>query len=171
MYEVDEQDRVVELGDLPRSCTGAPLPAVIADENHLYVVYIVEELDSSWDGRSVRVVTSESDGEVVAVVQFSRPSAHFFGPPNDEAFEGHPLAGRGLRPYSAFEIENSSWVRNMEQRNRVHPQHSPSSYHDRRHFVLAFHDSTFECVARGYKSQIFRGSAAGTLQTVLGALK
>ena len=46
-------------------CTGAPSPAVITDERHLYVVYVIEELDSSWSGDSVRVVTPESDDEAI----------------------------------------------------------------------------------------------------------
>ena len=48
-----------------------------------------------------------------------------FGPPNDEAFDGHPLARRGLRPYGAFEVTHSSWIRQLEQMNSVHPHHSP----------------------------------------------
>lgn len=34
--------------------------------------------------------------------------------------------------------------------NAVHPSHLPESYSAYRHFILAFHDSTFECVAKGY---------------------
>jgi hypothetical protein len=46
-----------------------------------------------------------------------RGDAHTFGPSNDEAFSGHPLAARGLTPYGAFKIENSSWVRHLERMN------------------------------------------------------
>jgi hypothetical protein len=143
----------------------------MADEHHLYVAYIVEEIDSGWDGNSVRVVSTKSDGEAIALVTFSRPSAHFFGPPNDEAFAGHPLASRGLHPYGAFKVESSSWLRTMERRNRVHPHHSPSTYRDRKHFVLTFHDSTFECVAHAYEIQLYRGSVSGVLGMALSMMK
>jgi len=68
--------------------------------------------------------------------------------PNDEALNAHPLYGRGLRDYEFAEVENSLWMAELEQANRVHPDHSPRSFADLRHFILPFHDSTFECVAR-----------------------
>ncbi len=43
-----------------------------------------------------------------AVISFRRHRAFTFGPPNDEAFSGHPLASRGLHPYGAFEMQHSS---------------------------------------------------------------
>jgi hypothetical protein len=51
---------------------------------------------------TVRVVTASSD-EPAALVQFQRTWAVQFGPPNDEAFHGHPLYERGLHPYAAAE--------------------------------------------------------------------
>jgi hypothetical protein len=33
--------------------------------------------------------------------------------------------------------------------NRVHPEHNASRFGSLRHFVLTFHDNTFECVADG----------------------
>ena len=56
-----------------------------------------------------------------------------FGPPNDEAFSGHPLASRGLHPYGAFKIENSSWIRHLEKMNSVHPNHHPERYFKLQH--------------------------------------
>lgn len=151
MYIVDDLDRVQELTDLPQSSGGAPLPVVVAVERALAVAYIVEDRDPNWDGRSVRVINAQTPGEHVAIVEFQRPLAHQFGPPNDEAFHGHPLADRGLHPYAGFEVLSSSWIRALERMNRVHSRHRPQHYAGFRHFVLAFHDSTFECVAEGYR--------------------
>lgn len=86
-----------------------------------------------------------------------------FGSPNDEAFAGHPLAGRGLHPYGAFEIENSSWVRQLEQMNFVHPLHCGGSLGLLKHFVWTFHDSTFECVAKNFAVS----KHAGSLESLL----
>lgn len=152
MYAIDERDQVKELTDLPQSSVGAPCPVIVASEHELVVAYFVEVADPDWDGTSVRVVTGDAE-EAAARVEFVRPLAHFFGPPNDEAFSGHPLAGRGLHPYGAFEIIGSSWVRSLERMNRVHRQHRPEHFASYRHFVLAFHDSTFECIAKGYSPQ------------------
>jgi len=157
MYTVDRRDRVTELRDLPQSSVGAPCPIILASEGELLVAYFAQESTRGWDGRSVRVVSPGSPGEPAALVRFSRAYATMFGPPNDEAFSGHPLARRGLRPYGAFEIAGSSWIRQLERMNSVHPHHRPESFAAYRHFVLAFHDSTFECVARGYQCELASG--------------
>jgi hypothetical protein len=44
------------------------------------------------------------------LLEFSGCYAHLFGPPNDEAFSGHPLASRGLQPYRITEVKHSSWI-------------------------------------------------------------
>lgn len=160
MYEVDDRDSVVELQDIPQSDVGAPLPAVVAAEHELDLIYLASEPDPNWDGTYVQVVRTNSDGELVARVRFERPYAHMFGPPNDEAFSGHPLAGRGLRPYAAWEVRESSWVRKLERMNSVHPYHNPESFSLYRHFIFAFHDTTFECIAWRYKVALERGSIA-----------
>jgi hypothetical protein len=147
MYTVDGLDTVVALDGLPRSDPGAPLPLVLSDEFTTLVAYVVpnamaDELAPLTDG-------VPEDGETMAVVRFVGRCAHMFGPPNDEAFAGHPLASRGLRPYGAFRVQNSSWLRGLERMNAVHPHHNPERFQNLKHFVLSFHDSTFECIARG----------------------
>ena len=157
MYTVSPDDLVEELADVPQSCTGAPMPVIIADEHHLLLAYLTSQPDPKWDGTYVNVVTGDTKS-VAAIVAFARPSLHMFGPPNDEAFGGHPLARNGLRPYSANEIHNSSWRQRMIEMNRVHHRHSDCLFDAVRHFIFAFHDSTFECLAHSYEVSLFRGS-------------
>lgn len=166
MYTVDDRDRVVELKDVPQSDVGAPCPLVLASEGKLIVVYYVSNPPEGWDGTTATVVDPNTSAEPAAIVRFSRVTASMFGPPNDEAFSGHPLAGRGLHPYGAFEVVDSSWVRRLERMNSVHPYHRPESYANRRHIVLAFHDSTFECIAQSYTCEF----AVGPLTTLIGRL-
>ncbi len=166
MYQVDAHDIVIKLRSVPQSEIGAPLPLVIADDNRLILEYLISAPDPNWDGTYVNVVDSSSEG-AVAIVRFQRPYAHFFGPPNDEAFEGHPLAARGLSPYAAFEIENSSWIRQLERANAVHPYHNRERFMEaKRHFVFAFHDSTFECVAAHFNVSTHQGSILSLLDRV-----
>jgi hypothetical protein len=66
---------------------------------------------------SDRIDKSDTPRVGFATVEFEQPFAHQFGPPNDEAFLGHPLAERGLHPYAGFEVQNSSWVRALEEMN------------------------------------------------------
>lgn len=157
MYAVDERDRVVPLVDLPQSSVGAPCPLIVQDELATVIAYYVETVDPDWTGESVRVVDPEATAEPAALVRFNDVCATMFGPPNDEAFEGHPLAGRGLRRYSAAEVQDSSWIRILEQMNAVHPYHRPATFARLRHIVLAFHDSTFECIASGYEFVLAEG--------------
>jgi len=150
---VTEADLVVELCDLPKSSIGTPLPVVVANEGALLVAYLVENTDEDWDGSSVRIADLHSD-EPVALVEFISPYAHTLGPPNDEAFSAHPLAAKGLHPHGAFRVDRSSWIAEMERANSVHPHHRPESFKALSHFVLAFHDSTFECVASSYRGRV-----------------
>jgi hypothetical protein len=146
MYTVDHRDRVIPLVGLPQSSVGAPLPVLLRDEHSAVIAYSAQEKSATLvDAASV------ATDEPMAIVTFSPCYAVLHGPPNDETFSSHPLAPRGLRPYGSFEIENSSWLRRLEKMNRVHPQHDPGRYADRRHYVLAFHDTIFECIALAFK--------------------
>lgn len=147
MYEVDTQDEVVQLTDVPQSSIGAPLPRVVADEDTTLLAYILQSSNPARAGKTKRAVTDDTDDESIAIVRFHRARAVMFGPPNDEAFKGHPLAARGLRPYAAFEIRQSSWIRQLERMNSVHPHHNSERFFSLRHFVFTFHDTTFECIA------------------------
>jgi hypothetical protein len=82
-----------------------------------------------------------------AVVELRDCVCTQFGYPNDEALPGHPLYRRGLgaHGYAVYEVLRSSWVRRLEAQNRVC---FPNTGTWRaRHFVVAMHDSTFECIA------------------------
>jgi hypothetical protein len=51
----------------------------------------------SWESQTVRVLDQERSDEPIAIVRLDC-IAQMFGPPNDEASSGHPLASRGLHP-------------------------------------------------------------------------
>jgi len=116
MYQVDDRDRVTEIEGLPQSSVGAPIPIVLADEHRVMLAYYLQDTPADWDGTWARVVDQNTPDEPIAVVVFDRCTAHMFGLPKDEAFSGHPLAARGLKPYSAFEAPRarpglvSRWV-------------------------------------------------------------
>jgi hypothetical protein len=160
MYPVDDKDSVVEIIGAPKLSPGAPCPIVLCDEHSLILSYIIFEkypAPPPRPGGGLQVIFSDPSQTKWAIVEFHRPTAHMFGPPNDEAFSGHPLASRGLGPYAIYEVRNSSWVRQLESMNSVHPQHNPKAYDDLKHYVFAFHDSTFECIARGFNATIVTG--------------
>jgi hypothetical protein len=129
MYSVEGDIVVISLDDLPLQEAGAPLPFVVASDNDLLLAY------------ETRL------GDEIAVLKFVGPFAHSFGPPNDEALHGHPLAKNGLHAYGNFEVLNSPWVAAAERMNRVHPFHDPRRFAALRHFAFTFHDTMFECLA------------------------
>jgi hypothetical protein len=157
MYQVDDKDKVMPLKDVPQSSVGAPLPLVVADEDRVVLAYYLQVKQPGWDGASVRIVDPLTSEQPIALVRFNHCCVHMFGPPNDEAFAGHPLASRGLRPYGVFQIENSSWIRRLERMNSVHSQHNPERFWKLRHLIFAFHDSTFECICDGFDIRLTQG--------------
>lgn len=160
MYEVDGKDEVVELDDAPQSSVGAPTPIVLSDEGKVILAYHLENRAEDWDGTTIRIIRPTSE-EPLALVEFKWCYAFMFGPPNDESFAGHPLANRGLGPYAAYEVKNSSWIRRLERMNSVHRYHEPEKFWARRHLIFAFHDSVFECVADGFEVEEGFGSMEG----------
>ena len=159
MYPVDEKDKVVKLTMVPKSSPGSPLPIVVSNEGKTVLSYLIHE-EPNWDDpRPEDFVWTEQ----VAIVEFNRCHAHMFGAPNDEAFSGHPLAKKGLEPYGAYEIGSSSWIRQLERMNSVHPYHKPERFWERHHYIFAFHDSTFECVA----NEFFVTTTHGSMESIL----
>jgi hypothetical protein len=133
-YTVDRHDRLVELKDLPMQSGGAPCPMVLASDSALVLAYLMAP-----------------ECQEYVVIEFDAVAAHYFGMPNDETLNGHPLYKRGLRAYSAFENKHSSWVRSLERVNSVHPFHRPGMFSQHRHFIFSFHDTMFECIAKDLK--------------------
>jgi hypothetical protein len=62
--------------------------------------------------------------------------ACYFGPPNDEGLQRHPLFERGLDFYGVFRVDRSAWATGSAT-----------------HFIVTLHDSTFECVAERLTAQ------------------
>jgi hypothetical protein len=114
-----------------------------------FVAFYLEEHDPDWDGTYVRVVDpGEETEESLALAEFKESVAVKLGPPNDEVLHGHPLDGRGLAGYGCYVVENSRWLAELIEINRVHEQFDPEWWEDKRHFLLVFHDETVEAVAR-----------------------
>lgn len=172
MYPVGPKDQPIAILTSLQSSIGAPCPEVLAGEHFLRLAYYVEEdrLGLEWQGREIRPEAHGDSDDLCAVVEFSGAYAHMFGPPNDEAFSGHPLATRGLRPYSVFEVAHSSWLSAFERMNSVHPYHRPESFLQVKHYVFSFHDTTFECIAKGFSVKLCRGSVGKVLLACANAL-
>ncbi len=166
MYDVDERDLVVKLEEFPQSSVGAPMPSVLADEQRVWLSYRIQEREF-WAVPNLRPSLSEISKELLALVEFRGCLIHMLGWPNDEALAGHPLVRRGLRPYSVFRIDDSSWIRRLEKMNSIHPRHQPQRFWKKQHLLFTFHDSTFECVCDGFEVRQIRRSRAGGISDMI----
>lgn len=137
--------------------TGAPLPYLLQNDYRTFLTFFVRDVDPGWDGTYVRVRNpSDGSAERTALVEFERCICTKMGDPNDEVLHGHPLSGKGLAGYQAMSVENSAWLKELEAINAVHSCYKAEQWCDLRHYILPFHDSTFECVARGFKVEVFQ---------------
>ncbi len=170
MYSVSS-DKPRRVSTAPQSSVGAPCPVVIGGEHTLRLAYYLEPGRLAPEWKAVQVLPPRPAGsdELCAVVSFVRSYAHMFGPPNDEAFAGHPLAARGLEPYSVFEIEGSSWLQDLVRMNSVHPYHKAERFDHLKHWVFSFHDTTFECIAASFTVALARGTPWSVLEDAVNA--
>jgi hypothetical protein len=142
-------DDLVEL-DLPwHPNGGAPDPWILAsDFEPTRVIY--------------RVAESAPTEEPFAVLRFPMCQIMKFGYPNDEALGGHPLYEKGLGAYSIFEVLNSSWDKLLSDQNLIPFPNPRPAERLSRHFIVTFHESTFECLA-----EHIEGRFASSLQDAL----
>jgi hypothetical protein len=104
--------------------------------------------------------------EPLALVEFKSATVKFGGS-NDEVMHGHPLHGKGLMPYGAHYVLNSRWKHDLEEINKVHSQYTPDRWKELQHYLFAFHDETFECLALGHRVEPQRTSAKDLVQAVV----
>jgi hypothetical protein len=130
------------------------------------LVYILSEPDPAWDGTYANVVSAE-DVSPLAIVHFHRCFGVKLGSPNDEVLHGHPLYGKGLCAYAAHTIAHSRWLAEVQKTNSVHSLYKPETYARLRHYLLAFHDETFECLSESVVIQTVRDSLSSVLRRLV----
>lgn len=144
---------------IPAWDIGAPMPQVFSNGQRTYLMYLLNEPDSNWDGTYIKLIDNTSEATYpLALVEFIGPDTHRFGTVNDEAGAGHPLYNKGLEYYSAHIIENSTWISELKTIHKVHPRFSESTWMKKQHFLLFFHDEMFEIIAQDYRIETFESS-------------
>jgi hypothetical protein len=129
-------EHVEKIDFKPRWTVGAPVPHLLQSEQKAFLVYY----------------TNAADDEI-AIVEWIRCYGAILGVPNEDAAQGHRLWNKGLEvagDHSASVVENSKWIEELKRVDSVHPDHNPAQFETLQHFILLFHDSTFECVAESY---------------------
>jgi hypothetical protein len=116
------------------------------------------------EDRAVLIFESTRSGESV-LVEFAGCFLTRFGYPNDEALVGHQLYSRGLRSYGVFEVRESGWLMDIVARNAI--SFPSAKLPSLRHFVITFHDSTFECLAQSIEGRRLEVPLARALERYL----
>jgi hypothetical protein len=130
-----EEPVVIEISDFPQMDTGAPCPLVLADEYRVVLSYLLP---------------GSADGPLSTIISFESARTHSLGSPSEETLHGHPLWGKGLKHYGAFRVEHSPLIRDLQAIDSVHRYHKPEIFRALQHFIIPFHDTTFECVSRSF---------------------
>ncbi len=74
-----------------------------------------------------------------------------YGYPNEEIYMHYDYYTQGsMHKYCLYEILNSSWVKELNEMNKVHQRHTNELFKSDRHFIILFQDEVFECIANGF---------------------
>lgn len=150
-----DEEHVVPVGFPVQWDTGAPCPYLLKNDYRTFVTFFLREHDPDWDGTYVSIRNpASSEPASIAVVEFKHCLAAKMGSPNDEVHDGHPWAGKGLDSYTAQEVIHSRWLAEIEAINSVHRSYDASLWQSLHHYVLWFHDSTFECIAESFEIEL-----------------
>src|ERR1700761_453998 len=132
-YASQQEDQVVLLDSAPRPAADAADPFIVASDCRVILTYPIAESDFE------RFGPFDPDDDPFCAVLFSDTVFHRLGPPGDTDLAIHPLAAQGLRGYAVHEVVNSSLCAEIAAVPAIAPA--------KRHFVITFLESTFECVA------------------------
>lgn len=144
--------------------SGAPLPVMLVSDQKTLLLFRVRVPDPAWDGSyATPVGLGDPESERLAFVEFRSCVSAKLGSPNDEVFHGHPLHGRGFEGHRALKVMSSPWLQELRSIDEVHSQFRAEAWSRRTHFILPFHDSTFECVAESFTVDVVCMPMAGAL--------
>jgi len=93
-----------------------------------------------------------------AVVRLKRCMQSKFGYPNDEAFPGHPLYGKGFSGLGIFEVGNSKWEQTLVEQNRI--AFPKTTSWNLRHLIFQFKENVLECLVENFELRIENRSFA-----------
>lgn len=166
------EEQVVELdvGCRPEAAVSGGL--LIQTESEVHLLFNAMSLPGNAIGQSVSLGA--------AAIAFKRCALTRFGDPNDEGRMEHVLYDKGLRNigYAVCEVLHSRWAKEEMDRQRativrIWGGRGAKTYEPEplRHFLVSFHDSTFECLATDWTVVIRKESVAMTAKRILGSLE
>ncbi|MBB5497936.1 hypothetical protein [Paraburkholderia sp. MM5384-R2] len=138
-----QEDQVFLLDSAPHPAADAAEPFIVASDRRVILTYPIAESDFE------RFGPFDPDDDPFCAVLFADAIFHRLGPPGDDDRAIHPLAGQGLVGCAVHEVVNSSLCAEIAAVATDSVAIAPEAP-ARRHFVITFQASTFECVASDY---------------------
>lgn len=131
----------------------APIPCLLQSEHKAFLLFYMEEPDD------------------IGVLEWLECWGALLGPPGEETRHGHPLHKHGLADTLwAGEVLNSEWIDRLRRIDSIHHRHDPTRIDRLKHYILKFHDSTFECVASGFTSSVTQESMSSAVERLCSRL-
>lgn len=128
--------RLIKIPQEIEICGGAPCPVLISDERCLYL-YFYAHINRGED--------------FITCIRFDRWEYHCFGYPGEESQGAHPYSELGLGYCSYHILQESDLIQKLKAIDSAHPCFERWKWDELNHYVFTFHDSMFECIARGFK--------------------
>jgi hypothetical protein len=127
-------------------------PVLISDAFKTYLVVPLhqKEIWRDLDGFPTTPEWAEFETEPLAVLEFKRCTTAKLGSPNEEVLAGLPFWEKGVEFFGSHIIENSKWKEEVQAINSHHAKYDATRWNDVKHYFIAFHDCTFECLASSY---------------------
>lgn len=155
-----EEEHVVELkiGCHPEAAVSGAM--LLQSESAVFLLFNAMSDETNAEGRYEDVGT--------AAIEFKHCRRTLFGGPNDEAIPEHRLFDKGLADcgYGICEVLNSAWAKEVmgqarKSAKRIWGDRFEKAYEKHnwsiRHFIVTFHDSTFECLADDFAVSVHQG--------------
>ena|SRR5690606_5599087 len=131
---------LVEIKNIIKMDNGGTSPIVISNENYLYLIFykdISQQSNNKYDDKYI--------------MKFDLYLKYNFGIPNNESLYHHPYNKLGIESYSFYELKQSPLLEEMKSIEKQHPYYNENNWLGYKHFIITFHDSMFECIAKDYK--------------------
>jgi hypothetical protein len=135
------------LWEWPIALTFSTYPSPIVVSQGLKTLLIYEALPKEKNDRS----------QHTAIVTFGDCVGCKYSDLNDEVIEGNPLYGRGIEVGGAYIVMNSPWLEEIKKIHSAHHMFNEKLWVRKRHYLLFFKESTFECIAEDVTSQLKDG--------------
>lgn len=147
---------------------GAPLPYVFSSDYKAFLTFFLrDDPDPKWDGKSVTIRRPDSGSPAgLALIEFEQCLLFKFGAPNEDVQKNHPLEGRGAKSYTAQQVINSEWLAEVGDLHGANEDGNSALMRPFNHYILWFHDSTFECIAKSIKIELCNTSMPELMQVV-----